>query len=89
MEGCTTSGARKDMLHFTTVEPPFAVTARLLRSGCGIRGSVAGCAILWCRFVEEHRLGGDHFRQFVTFSAADVLMRAAQRKFGSLVVVKK
>lgn len=61
----------------------------MFRLGYRIRGPVARRAILGRRFIEEHRLPGHHFRQFVAFPAAHVLVRATQRKLGALLVVKQ
>ena len=50
---------------------------------------MAGRALLGCRFVEKDRFGGHHLGGFVTFAAANVLVCAAQRKCGLLVVEKR
>src|SRR5215469_7906340 len=50
---------------------------------------MAGCAIPGRRLVEEHCLRFHWPRQLVTVSAAHILMRAPQREWSSLVVIKQ
>lgn len=45
--------------------------------------------VLGRRLVEENRLLGHHFHQFVTFGAAHVLVRSPKRKIGPLVMVER
>src|ERR1700732_1406078 len=50
---------------------------------------MAGRAVLWCRLVEENRLVGDDFVQFVTIGALDVLVCATQGERGPLFVIEQ
>ena len=50
---------------------------------------MAGRAIFRSWLVEEHSLGGHHFRQFVTLHAAHILVRTPQGEFRPLLVVKQ
>ena len=50
---------------------------------------MAGGTILWCRLIEENRFGCDHFRQFVTFCAAHILVGSSEREGGAFVVVEE
>jgi len=50
---------------------------------------MAGGAVLRCRFVEKNCLRGDHFRQFVTFCAAYILVGSPEREGGAFVVVEE
>lgn len=46
-------------------------------------------AVLGRRLVEENRLCGHHFRQFVAVGAPNVLMRSSEREIGPLLMVKR
>lgn len=45
--------------------------------------------ILWRRLIEENRFGCDHFRQFVTFCAAHILVGSSEREGGAFVMVEE
>jgi len=65
------------------------LAARLLAARHrGVR-AVAGHAILRRGLVEQDRLGGNGFGQFVTLRAFDVLMGATQSESRPLVVIEQ
>lgn len=66
-----------------------ALWTRFLAAGYRDVGAMAGRAVLGSGFIEENRLVGYDFGQFVTVGAPDVLVGTAQGEGGPLLVIKQ